>query len=396
MTHHDSIVIGLGAVGAATLYQLARRGARVLGIDRHRPPHTLGSSHGQSRISRLAVGEGDAYVPLVRRAHRLWRELEADTGTEIFTNTGGLILGPRDADTALHPRSDFVHRTIAIAQRHGIAHEVLEVADVRRRFPQFHLSGDELAYWEPAAGFVRPEAAVGAQLDRARALGAQLQLDSPVLGIEPIGGGERWRVETAQGRFTADQVVLSVGPWLPEFLGAQLRDAWQGELAVYRQVMHWFDTGAAAPTFEPGRFPVFIWMFSDAPGLSMYGFPSAGSGVSALKVATAQYLHTTTPDTVQRAVAPEESQAMLRSHVVDRLVMPSAHAVDARACLYTVSNDGHFVIDTPPGCAGLTVVSACSGHGFKHSAAVGEALAERALGLAPTLDLEPFRHARFG
>ena len=119
--HFDAIVIGLGAIGAATYYQLAQRGTQVLGIDRFNPPHDQGSSHGQSRISRLAIGEGDEYVPLVKASHRIWRELEALTGRQVFTRTGGLILAPRDRIAAHHGKSDFVRRTIACAERHGIA-----------------------------------------------------------------------------------------------------------------------------------------------------------------------------------------------------------------------------------------------------------------------------------
>ena len=167
-SHYDAIVIGLGAIGAATLYQLARRGARVLGIDQYSPPHDQGSSHGESRITRLAIGEGDEYVPLVQRSHEVWRELETVTGRTIMTTTAGLVLAPRDRIAQHHGKADFVRRTIACAQRHGIAHEVLESADIRRRYPQFKLQGDELAYLERDAGFVRPEEAIAAQLQAAR------------------------------------------------------------------------------------------------------------------------------------------------------------------------------------------------------------------------------------
>ncbi len=145
-SHHDVIVVGLGALGAATLYQLSQRGARVLGIDQFAPPHDQGSSHGDSRITRLAVGEGDEYVPFVQRSHAIWRELEARTGKPLMTTTGGLILAPRDRVAEHHGKSDFVRRTIACAERFGIAHEVLDAAGIRARFPQFRLQGDEIGY----------------------------------------------------------------------------------------------------------------------------------------------------------------------------------------------------------------------------------------------------------
>ncbi|RYZ02168.1 MAG: N-methyl-L-tryptophan oxidase, partial [Comamonadaceae bacterium] len=271
----DAIVIGLGALGAATFHQLALRGASVLGIDQFTPPHTLGSSHGESRITRLAVGEGDAYVPLVTRSHALWRALEAETGQSIMTTTGGLIMAPRDRLAAHHGKDDFVRRTIAAAVRHGIAHEVLDAPAIADRWPQFRLQGDELAYFEPAAGFVRPEAAIAAQLARGQAHGGIARLDEEVLSLQADAGGNGVVVTTTRGRYTAARAVVAAGPWLPRFLQAQARDDWARPLRVYRQVMHWFDAGDAAAAFAPGRLPIFIWMFGDAEDDYMYGFPSS-------------------------------------------------------------------------------------------------------------------------
>ena len=208
---YDAIVVGLGAVGAATLYQLARRGARVLGIDRFAPPHDQGSSHGESRITRLAIGEGDAYVPLVQRSHAIWRELEARTGRPILTQTGGLVLAPRDGAADHHGKPDFVRRTIACAQRFGIAHEVLDADGIRARFPQFHLQHDEIGYYEPEAGFLRPEQAIAAQLEAAVACGATVRTHEPVLALEYGAGTDAVTVRTAAGDFSADQVVVAAG-----------------------------------------------------------------------------------------------------------------------------------------------------------------------------------------
>ena len=178
--HYDAIVVGLGALGAATLYQLSQRGARVLGIDQFAPPHDQGSSHGDSRITRLAVGEGDEYVPFVQRSHAIWRELEARTGKPLMTTTGGLVLAPQGRVAEHHGKPDFVRRTIACAQRFGIAHALLDAPAIRARFPQFALQGDELGYFEPEAGFVRPEEAIAAQLEAAVASGAVVPSDVAV------------------------------------------------------------------------------------------------------------------------------------------------------------------------------------------------------------------------
>jgi sarcosine oxidase len=393
-SHYDAIVVGLGALGAATLYQLAQRGARVLGIDQHTPPHDLGSSHGESRITRLAVGEGDAFVPLVQRSHRIWRELEARTGRQLFSQTGGLILAPRDGLAAHHGKPHFLRRTIDCAERFGIAHALLDAPAIRARFPQFALQGDELGYFEPEAGFVRPEEAIAAQLEVAVASGAVVRNGERVFAVEPLGNGDTVAVQTEAGRFTAGQVVVAAGPWLPAFLGRQARADWQADFGVYRQVMYWFDTGAAAPDFAPGRFPIFIWMFGDAQEDYMYGFPGADAARPVLKVATEQYAQTTTPDTLERAVSAAEIEAMYRSRVEGRFPQIGGRAVKARACMYTVTPDRNFVVDALDGAPNVLIASACSGHGFKHSAGLGEAIAERVLGRGTRHELGAFARQR--
>jgi sarcosine oxidase len=393
-SHYDVIVVGLGALGAATLYQLSQRGARVLGIDQFAPPHDQGSSHGDSRITRLAVGEGDEYVPFVQRSHAIWRELEARTGKPLMTTTGGLILAPRDRVAEHHGKSDFVRRTIACAERFGIAHEVLDAAGIRARFPQFNLQGNEIGYFEHESGFVRPEDAIGAQLGVARASGAETRTGERVEAVEPVGNGDILRVRTATASFTADRVVVAAGAWLPAFLGAQARADWQADFSVHRQVMHWFDTGSAAADFAPGRFPIFIWMFGDGPEDYMYGFPASDPAQPALKMATEQYVAATTPGTIDRNVSAEESAAMYRERVAGRFPQIDGRAVKARACMYTVTPDRRFVIDALDGMPSLLIVSACSGHGFKHSAGLGDAIADHVLGRPGTLDLSPFARRR--
>ncbi|PZP92773.1 MAG: N-methyl-L-tryptophan oxidase [Variovorax paradoxus] len=380
--HYDAIVVGLGAVGAGTLSQLAMRGARVLGVDRFAPPHDQGSSHGESRITRLALGEGEACAPLVQRSHALWRDLERRTGRQLMTTTGGLVLGPRD--------SGFLGRTIECAQRFGIAHGLLDAAALRARFPQFALRGDELGCYEPTAGFVRPEEAIAAQLDVARAAGASVQAGTPVLALEAAGDGVR--VRTAGASHTADRVLLATGAWLPGVLADHGLADQLPPLKVCRQTMHWFDTGAAAADFAPGRFPVFIWAWGEGEGEgeSLYGFPATDPAAPALKVAGEQYRQATTPDQLGRQVPLAESQALYRERVAARFPQIGGRVLRARACMYTVAPGGRFVVDALPGLPAVLVASACSGHGFKHSAGLGESLAERLLGRRTTCDLGPF------
>ncbi|KQP04466.1 N-methyl-L-tryptophan oxidase [Pseudorhodoferax sp. Leaf265] len=379
---YDVAVVGLGALGSAIVRPLAERGARVLGLDRHAPPHDLGSSHGESRITRLAIGEGDAYVPLVRRSHAIWRALERQTGVPLYEATGGLVLGSERSRRTHHGKPDFLQRTIGSAQRHGIAHELLDAREIRRRFPPFALRGDEIGYWEPEAGLVRPEQAIRAQLAVARASGAHLRTGETVLALEPHGDGSV-TLATDQGRYRARQVVLSAGAWLPgllQGLGQDAWAAWAGEFAVYRQVMHWYALQPdAAPAFVPGRFPVFIWMYGDGEEDYFYGFPSLDPQQPALKVATEQYAAPTTPEALRREVGVEEAAAMHASRVAGRFPQAGPQALQSRACMYTVTRDRDFVVDRLGDGLPVWVASACSGHGFKHSAGLGEAIALKLL-----------------
>lgn len=382
----DVVVVGLGVAGSAVLRHAARLGAAAIGIDRHRPPHDRGSSHGASRITRLAIGEGHEYVPLVQRSHALWRELEAETGMQLMRTTGGLVIATPDSHAAsFHGRPGFFERTVGAAARFGIAHEQLDAGEIARRWPALAPRGDERGYYEPAAGILRPEACVQAQLDAAARDGAVLRFDETVLRIEVDGGGPT--VVTDRGRIAAGHVVIAAGAWLPTLLAP----AAATPFAVRRQVMHWFATDTPE-RYAPGRFPVFIWMHGSR-GEAFYGMPM-GDGHEGVKVATEQELATTTAEAVERHVEPAEAAAMFERHVRGRLHGVRPTTVHSATCLYTSLPEGRFVVDRHPALDGVTVVSACSGHGFKHAAAIGEAVADGLLGRAPQVDLAPFAWSR--
>ncbi|WP_299428924.1 N-methyl-L-tryptophan oxidase [uncultured Meiothermus sp.] len=383
MPSADVIVVGLGAMGSASLYQLARRGARVIGIDRHRPPHIYGSSHGETRITRQAIGEGAAYVPLVLRSHQIWRELEAQTGESLLRACGGLILSGEVGEALHHGKPQFLQRTLQAAQQFGIAHEVLNATQIGERFPQFDLTGDETGYFEPGAGLVYPERCVQVQLEQAQSLGAVWQTGETVLQISPTPDGVQ--VETDKARYHAAKVVVSAGSWAGELLG----EPFARVLRVYRQVLFWLE--AKNPqAYLPERFPIFIWMFGSAEGEHFYGLPQVSQGV---KVATEQSRVSTHPDQVERTVAEAEAQTMFTRYVQGRLKGLGSTCLKAATCLYTSTPDGDFILDHHPDSERILVASPCSGHGFKHSASVGEAMAELALHGRSQFDLTPFRLA---
>jgi sarcosine oxidase len=384
----DVAVLGLGAMGSAVLYQLAKRGAAVVGLDRFAPPHALGSSHGETRITRQAVGEGSAYVPFVTAAHRIWRELEATTGETLLNACGALVMAPGRGTSSHHGKPDFVGRSISAAEGAGIPHAVLDGAEVARRFPQFlNLAGDEKAYYEPGGGYVVPERCIAVQLACAAAAGAEIRTGCTVRTLHQDGAG--LRIETADGPIRADRAVVTAGAWTAPLLGRPFDRL----LTVRRQLLHWY--ALADETAYGPRAPVFIWMYGTTDTDYLYGFPPL-PGERALKVATEQYSTTTTADGVERRVDPSESDAMYRLRVAGRLAGVTPEVVRSAACVYTVTPDRGFIIDRHPETDRVFVVSACSGHGFKHSAGIGEAVAAELAGGPGRVDLTPFALARFG
>jgi sarcosine oxidase len=378
----DAVVLGLGAMGSAVLYQLSGRGVRVLGIDRFTPPHALGSSHGETRITRCAIGEGEQFAPLALRSHALWREIERESGRKLLTAQGMLIISSA-AKTSFTHVEDFFANTVSAARRYGIAHEILDADAIRRRYAQFQIRDDEIGYYEPGAGFVRPEACIAVQLDLARRRGAEIHANERVLSFAPRAADVV--VTTDKDSYVAGQLVVAAGPWLPELLDARLARHFQ----VHRQAQFWF----ADPThsFRPECFPVFIWELSGRRQ-AIYGFPDVdGSGV---KVATEQYDAATTASSATREVDAAEVAAMHETYVAPFLPELSATCTRASSCLYTVTRDFGFVVDRHPESGRVIVASCCSGHGFKHSPALGEAVAEMMANGHSRIDLSPFGLAR--
>lgn len=383
----DVVVVGLGAVGAACLYQLAKQGVRAIGIDRYAPPHDLGSSHGETRITRLGVGEGPEYGPLVRRAHEIWRELEADVGESLLLTCGALIVGPSDGQTPHHGRDDFVRRSQDAARAHGVVHEMLDADEIARRYPQMSPRGDEIGYFEPSGGLVYPERCIAAQLAQAQRLGARVLTGEAVTRLEDRADGVT--VSTPTGRVQAAMAVVTAGAWSPGLLGGPLR-----AMAIQPQTLHWFETRDPA-AYGADRFPVFIWMHGPGAEDVFYGFPIApGAQTKAVKAAQEYFVDVAEPDAMDRIVRPGEAEQVWRRHLDGRLIGVGPRAIRSARCLYTTAPDADFAIGFQPGRPRVLAASACSGHGFKHSAGVGELLARVAASQDATLIPDRFNMSR--
>ena len=366
---YDAIVIGVGGMGSAIVYHLARQGARVLGIERFDIPHDRGSSHGWSRIIRLAYWEHPDYVPLVRRAYDLWRDLERTAGESLLTVTGSIDAGP--------PDSRMIRGALAACQRHGLEHELLDAAALTARFPGYRLPDGLVAVFQPDGGFLQPERCIVAHVNAARALGARVQTQERV--IEWTAGDDRVRVTTDRGRYEAAKLVISAGPWLPAVVPALAP-----RLMVERQVVLW--TQPLRPELFTRDFPVF---YIDTPRGAFYGFPADAQ----LGFKIGKYHHrrqTTDPDALDRTCSPED-EAALREALSHYFPDANGPTLSASACLFTNTPDEHFVIDRLPDHQQVVVAGGFSGHGFKFCSAVGEMAANLALNdTARRMDLFAF------
>lgn len=371
-THYDVIVIGLGAMGSSATYHLATRGARVLGLDAHPRGHTLGSSHGKSRIIREAYFEAPDYVPLVQRAYALWRALENESGRSLLSITGGLNLG--------QPESAMVSGALASARMHGLPYELLTPAEVHARFPGFRLPDDFAGVFEPNAGILDPEACVSAHLDLAARHGATVRHEEPVLSWSATSTGVR--VETARATYGAGGLVITAGPWASEHLT---------ELALPLEIQRVVNVHFAPrqpDLFAAPGSPVFL---IEAPEGDYYGFPNLpGQGV---KIGRHDAGERCTARTVRRTVDPEEIDAL--RDVLDRYLPGAAGEVIATlTCMYTNTPDRHFVLDTYPGQPRVAYGAGFSGHGFKFSSVIGEVLADLATNGATALPIAFLSAAR--
>jgi sarcosine oxidase len=287
---------------------------------------------------------------------------------------------------SLHGNADFLQTTIDAATKFGIKHRVLDTAQIAEEFPQFLLSGNEAGYFEDSAGFLRPERCVATQLGLAEKSGATLRLNERVTRVEKDGTGVR--VVTDVGTYFATNAIVSAGPWVSDFVGGTTARLFK----VYRQVLYWFDVSAAHERYSPGNFPIFIWSFGRWQGDFAYGFPAIDGRYGGLKIASEEYLTTTTPKQVDRSVAAEESGAVFENYVSGKLSGVGERCVKSAVCLYTSTPSSNFVIDQLD--ENIILASPCSGHGFKHSAAIGETLAELALTGKTTIDISPFAMAK--
>lgn len=375
MESFDVIVVGVGGMGSAAVYHLARRGARVLGLEQYDIPHSLGSSHGLSRIIRLAYFEDPSYVPLLHRAYELWWALERETRERLLHITGSLDIGTENSEKfggALHA-----------ATVHHLVHEVLDAAAIRRRFPGYGLQAPLLGLYQPQGGLLAPERCIIAHSQAAMQRGAVIRGRETLLGWDEDGAGIV--VRTSHGKYRTQRLVLTAGAWTHRLVARMA-----GTLKPERQVLIWMQPRVPAH-FDPAVFPVFNMAVEEG---SFYGFPIFD--VPGFKFARWHHLEQQVDDPagMDRDCHPED-EAVLRTF--SRRYFPDGDGptLSMRTCLFTNTPDGHFVIDAHPESANVYIAGGFSGHGFKFCSVVGEILADLAQDGRTRHDIALFRAARF-
>jgi sarcosine oxidase len=371
---YDAIVVGVGGMGSATVYELARRGLRVLGIEQYDIPHERGSSHGVNRIIRLAYCEHPAYVPLLRRAYERWRALESLRREQLLFITGSIDAG--------RPNSRAVAGSLRSCREYDLPYELLDAAALHQRYPGYRLAADMEAVFQADGGFVLCERAIVAYVEAAHGLGAEVRAREPVLGWEPTADGVV--VRTAEAIYAGARLILTAGPWAAELV-PQLQALARPE----RQVLLWAQP-RRPELFQLGAFPVFNL---DAPEGHFYGLPVFG--IPGFKIGRYHHLgEQVSPDSMDRACHDADERVMregIRSYFPDA----DGPTMAMKTCLFTNSPDEHFIIDRHPELAQVTLAAGFSGHGFKFCSVVGEILADLAIDGSTRWDLDLFRLSRF-
>jgi sarcosine oxidase len=372
--HFDVIVLGAGGMGSATLFELARRGRRVLGLEQFDLVHNLGSSHGHTRVIRKAYYEHPNYVPLVQRAYERWYELEQITGRHLLTECGCLSLGL--------PESEMIQGVQQSAREHGLPVEVLSIWDIRRNYAAFALRDNFIGVLEKGAGFLFVESCVEAYLDKAQEFGAAIHAREKVLSWVATDSGVE--VQTERNRYTASRLVITAGPW-----AGHLLSEWNKTLTVMRQTMHWFGT-AADGQFRRNSFPIYL---AEVPEGIFYGFPVIDN--NGHKVAR----HYGAPELadaalINRTISPDDEQ-QVRGFLNAHIPIVNGPQNRAEVCIYTLTPDRHFILDLHPEYPQVAIAAGFSGHGFKFSSVVGEIMADLAETGSTKLPIDMFRLGRF-
>lgn len=375
----NTIVIGVGGMGSATCYHLAKRGKRVLGLEQFDVPHSRGSSHGYTRIIRLAYYEHPSYVMLLKRSYELWHDIEKVAGEKLLYYTGSIDAGPAD--------SWVFKGALQSAVQYDLPHEVLTGIEMAQRFPGYRFPQDLMSLYQPQGGFLTPERCIVSYANAAMDLGAEIHGREKVLSYEPTSTGGV-RVRTDRDEYEADTLVITAGAW-----DANLMPHLRGLAVPERQVLAWLQP-QKPDYFKASNFPVFNCL---VPEGRFYGFPV--HGVPGFKFGKYHHFEETgDPNTLllnENEPQPRD-EAMLREFAARYFPDGTGPTMTLAACMFTNTPDGHFIIDQHPNLPQVFYASPCSGHGYKFVSVIGEIMADLGERGDTRWDISLFRADRFG
>ena len=370
----DCIVIGVGGMGSSAVHNLAKRGQKVLGLEKFDIPHSEGSSHGVNRIIRLAYYEHPSYVPLLRRAYEMWSEIEGISDEQLLYKVGSIDTAPLGHEV--------FEGSLESCLEHDIPHEVLDHKQINERFPGYEMPPGQMGLYQADGGFVLSERSMVAYVNAALSEGAEIHARESVVKWEPEGDGVR--VFTDRSEYTADRLVITAGAWAAGMVPS-LED-----LAVpERQVLAWLQPTKPS-LFAPDKFPVFNAYFDEG---RYYGFPVFG--IPGFKIGRYHHLEEVAdPDHMEREVTKEDED-ILRAAASRYFPKANGTVMTLKTCMFTNTPDEHFIIDLVPGLPQVSVAAGFSGHGFKFASVVGEILGDLALDGKTNHDIDLLRIDRF-
>ena len=382
--YYDVIVVGLGAMGSAALYQLSGKGKKVLGIDQFEPPHQFGSTHGGSRIIRQAYYEGEEYIPILKASYDLWRKIENDSQSRFFEIIGGLMIGNR--------HNSIVDKSEISAKAYDIPYEIFDGGELKKRYPMFSPDGDTWALLDKLAGYVEPERGIKNQLELATKNNAKINLNELVEFWDAENYQQGIRVKTNKGDYITEKLIVTTGPWakgMMQELGIILKPE--------RLVQFWMNPVKNKTSFLPENFPIFLWNVEK--NLDIYGFPAKDGIENGCKVAF--YPHEDhpirqfcTPYNIDRKVHQEDVE-LIKSYFEKYVPDLNGECLKTSVCMHTESPDLHPIIDFHPDYPQVCIANGFSGHGFKFSNIAGQILAELVYEGKSTFDISLFKADRF-
>jgi len=375
MRTFDVAVLGVGGIGSAACYHLARTGLRVVGIEQFSIPHSRGSSHGVTRILREGLHENETYVPLVRRALELWRELEKTSGTQLFYQTGSLDIGL--------PGSSIVVGSLNSCQRWAIPHDTFAASELRRRYPVLRIYDEMVAVLQPNSGFVLAEGSITAHVNGACDHGAEIHGHEKMIDWEANGDG--YAIQTTHDRYEVGQIVFTVGAWASKVTGISV------QVRPERAVLGWFQPKENAARFGVGSLPV--WIIDSPDGGHFYGLPIFG--IPGFKLGRlSRNLDEVDPD-LPLLEPDSRDEHDLRQFLEKHFPDANGSLLSMQTAFFEHSPDRHFIIGELPGFPGAWVIAGLSGHGFKYASALGELAKDLLVQRKSGYDLSPFRLDRF-